>query len=176
VTGGTVYVGGAFTSLGGQARSHIASLDAASGLPTSWDAGANGNVNAFAMGTGALYAGGAFTSMGDYPRASLAGVIPLESVDVPATVTDAYEPVRVSPNPTSSSARIDYTLPRPGHVRIGVYDTQGRRLAVPVDGARPAGRNSAVWNARAVGVRPGLYFVRIEAPGVQETSRLVFVE
>src|SRR5262245_27443563 len=37
VSGTTVYAGGGFTAIGGQARNHIAALDAATGLATSWD-------------------------------------------------------------------------------------------------------------------------------------------
>ena len=37
VSGGTVYAGGWFTSIGGQARSYIAALDAVTGQATSWN-------------------------------------------------------------------------------------------------------------------------------------------
>src|SRR5207247_2142837 len=40
VSGSTVYAGGYFDSIGGQARNYIAALDAASGLASTWDANA----------------------------------------------------------------------------------------------------------------------------------------
>ena len=46
VSGGTVYAGGYFTSIGGQPRNYIAALDAASGAATDWDANANDYVYA----------------------------------------------------------------------------------------------------------------------------------
>ncbi|GIW09481.1 MAG: hypothetical protein KatS3mg061_0538 [Dehalococcoidia bacterium] len=37
VSGSTVYVGGGFTSVGGQTRNRLAALDAATGNVTSWN-------------------------------------------------------------------------------------------------------------------------------------------
>ncbi len=39
--GSTVYAGGNFTSIGGQARNRIAALDAATGAATAWDPNAD---------------------------------------------------------------------------------------------------------------------------------------
>ena len=39
VSGSTVYVGGEFSTVGGQARDNLAALDASSGLATAWDPG-----------------------------------------------------------------------------------------------------------------------------------------
>jgi hypothetical protein len=176
VVDGSIYMGGDFTGVGGSTRNHIGAVDAATGIATEWNPGANAAVRALTSGAGALYAGGDFTSLGPYPRLSLAGVLPLETVGVPEAPVVELAPLRLSPNPTSSTARIDYVLRRAGHVRIGVYDTQGRRIALPVDEARPAGRGSATWNARGEGARPGLYFIRVEAPGMRVAKRLVLVE
>ena len=74
------------------------------------------------------------------------------------------------------TTRIDFTVPRAGHVRIGVYDVMGRLRAVPVDEPRPAGPGSATWNARAAGLAAGLYFVLVEVPGRGETKRLALIE
>jgi hypothetical protein len=50
-----------------------------------------------------------------------------------------------------------------------------RKCTLPVDEARPAGRNSASWHAREAGAAPGLYFVRIEAMGLRATRPFVFI-
>ena len=49
VSGSTVYAGGAFTSIGGQARNRIAALDAATGSATVFNANAAGEVRALAV-------------------------------------------------------------------------------------------------------------------------------
>ncbi len=74
VSGGTVYVGGNFTSIAGQARNWIAALDATTGLATGWNPNANGTVLALAVSGGTVYAGGAFTSIGGQARNRIAAL------------------------------------------------------------------------------------------------------
>jgi hypothetical protein len=71
VSGGIVYVGGAFTVIGtnSQARNRIAALKASGvageGEATSWNPKANNTVNALALsGTSVVYVGGTFTEIG----------------------------------------------------------------------------------------------------------------
>ena len=63
-----VYAGGYFTSIGGQGRSGIAALDAATGLATAWNPNANGTVYALAVSGSSVYAGGDFTRIGGQLR------------------------------------------------------------------------------------------------------------
>jgi hypothetical protein len=74
VSGTTVYVGGNFTSIGGQSRSRIAALDAASGSATAWDPNAGGSVSAVAVSGATVYAGGNFTSIGGQTRLRIAAL------------------------------------------------------------------------------------------------------
>src|SRR5207245_5125715 len=81
VSGGTVYAGGTFTGIGGQTRSGIAALDAATGAATSWDPNPNGppgqgTVSAAAMALigGTVYAGGNFASIGGQIRNGVAAL------------------------------------------------------------------------------------------------------
>jgi hypothetical protein len=66
--GSTVYVGGEFTSIGGQPRSRIAALGVMTGQASAWDPGANGTVAALAVSGNIVYAGGWFTSIGGQAR------------------------------------------------------------------------------------------------------------
>jgi len=79
------------------------------------------------------------------------------------------------PNPTSSTSRVDFALPRESRVDLAVYDMQGRRVVTLVDGVLPMGRHQALWTGTAAGraVSAGVYFVRLNAPGVNLTRRLV---
>jgi hypothetical protein len=71
VSGGTVYVGGEFATLGGQPRANLAAIDA-SGAVLPWNPGADGPVYALAAGNGAVYAGGRFFNAGGQQRMNLA--------------------------------------------------------------------------------------------------------
>lgn len=83
-----------------------------------------------------------------------------------------------APNPVRSSARIAYTLPRAGHVRLSVYDTAGRRVREVVDADQPAGPHEeslALHDERDGALAPGLYLVRLESLGRVLTTRLVAI-
>jgi beta-propeller uncharacterized protein DUF5122 len=74
VSGSTVYVGGSFTSVGGQGRSNIAALDVTTGLATAWNPGADGDVYALAVSGSKVYAGGHFTRIGGQARSYIAAL------------------------------------------------------------------------------------------------------
>jgi len=80
VSGSAVYFGGQFSSLGGVARNSLAAISATDGMPTAWDAhaeGMNGNyalVNALAVSESAVFVGGAFTTIGGAARTNAAAV------------------------------------------------------------------------------------------------------
>ncbi len=181
---GVIYAGGGFGSIGGQSLGRLAALDLANGAAIPWAPEPGGeepfvNVGAIATtGTGSVYVGGSFLSIGGLVRSNIACIRSIHDVvGVPATPTFGSLELRLSPNPATGPARIEYTLPQPGHVRINVYDVRGRLVARPVDEARAVGRPATVWNAEGTNgrVAPGIYFVHIEAAGRSATQRLVWL-
>ncbi len=75
--GDRIYVGGEFTSVGGQPRAGLAALDAVTGrLITTWRADVTGSVQALAPSSDgtALYVGGDFTQISGVTRRHLAAV------------------------------------------------------------------------------------------------------
>ena len=82
------------------------------------------------------------------------------------------------PNPFNPQVTIPFSLGAAGPARLAIYDVSGRRVATLVDGTRPAGPQSAVWQGRDESGRSlgsGVYFVRLEAPGHSETQKLVLM-
>lgn len=72
---GNVYVAGQFTTIGGQARSHIAKLSStgSGAVDANWNPSANGLVFALSIdGGGRMYVGGAFTAIGGQARNQIA--------------------------------------------------------------------------------------------------------
>ena len=77
VSGSTVYLGGSFTAMGGQPRSNIAAVDAATGGATAFDPNANGlGVDALAVTPSTVWAGGWFSTIGGASRNVLAVLDP----------------------------------------------------------------------------------------------------
>lgn len=70
VSGSTLYIGGAFDSVGGQARSNLAAINLTNGSVTSWNPGASATVYGLGVsGDGStLYVGGDFTTLGGSSR------------------------------------------------------------------------------------------------------------
>ena len=65
------------------------------------------------------------------------------------------------PNPASARATIGFELPTAQYVRLAAYDVLGREVAVLVDGERPAGVQTAVFDASRLA--SGMYIYRLEA-------------
>jgi hypothetical protein len=72
--GENIFVGGNFTSIGGVCRNYLASLDATTGQPTSWNPNLNGIVKTLVLSNKKLYVGGSFTSIGGQSRSRLAAI------------------------------------------------------------------------------------------------------
>ncbi|MBI5095271.1 MAG: hypothetical protein HZB26_22910, partial [Candidatus Hydrogenedentes bacterium] len=83
VSGGVVYVAGAFQIIGGQARNGLAALDVSTGLATAWDPNVANAFGPYAPYTmvrklvvsgNVVYAGGMFTDIGGQARNNLAAI------------------------------------------------------------------------------------------------------
>ena len=117
--------------------------------------GATGDGNTGGGNTGGGDTGGGNTGGGDTANPT---VTHTEEEELP----DAVALLGNYPNPFNPQTRIDYELPSPVHVRLAVYDMQGRLARVLENGVRPAGRHTAVFDA---GDLPGgAYAYRLETP------------
>ena len=103
---------------------------------------------------------------------------PTQTLDTPAAAaTLAFAPV--SPNPARGSVSLAFTLPVASHVRLAVYDAQGRVTRTVVDGERPAGPNAFQWDLRdgeGRALAPGLYLARLATPAGTLVRRFAVVE
>jgi trimeric autotransporter adhesin len=73
--GNTIFLGGAFTELGGATHERIAAVNGTTGEPVSgWTASANYPVNTFVINGSVLFVGGAFTEMNGQTRNRLASL------------------------------------------------------------------------------------------------------
>jgi len=80
-----VFLGGSFTTVGGQPRASLAAVDPLFGTATSWNPGADGTVHALALSGNLLYAGGQFTRIGGQPRSALV------RIDISFGVVDGWD-------------------------------------------------------------------------------------
>ena len=72
--GGTIYVGGQFTEIGGAARTNLAALDPETGTATTWDPRPDGLVTAVEPAGDTVYVGGDFRRIGTIKRYQVAAI------------------------------------------------------------------------------------------------------
>jgi hypothetical protein len=74
ISGNTLYIGGDFTSIGGQSRNRIGAVDLTTGACLAWNPGSSGGVTELLEYSGTVYAAGGFTTIGGEPRQGLAAL------------------------------------------------------------------------------------------------------
>jgi glucose/arabinose dehydrogenase len=78
------------------------------------------------------------------------------------------------PNPFNPMTSIKYTLPHAGYVRLAVFNLLGQEVAVLVDGVQSPGNHDVEFGK--ANLPSGIYFYRLQAPGVFETRKMVIAK
>jgi hypothetical protein len=79
----------------------------------------------------------------------------------------------VSPNPTTGSATLRFSLAAPGRASLAVFDLLGRHVATLAAGDLAAGPHEVRWDAR--GLATGTYVVRLVAGDAALVRRVTVV-
>jgi len=79
----------------------------------------------------------------------------------------------LSPNPSAGRSLVTFAIPVQGHVRLTLTDVQGRELAVLLDSVREGGCHAASLDLSHL--QAGMYFVRMQASGVNLSRRVAVV-
>jgi hypothetical protein len=84
---------------------------------------------------------------------------------------------RLGPNPFQRATDIVFSMKEPAHVRLTVYDVQGRLVSTLVNTDLPFGEHVAAWDGRTErGFAPGgVYFVKLETGSVAQTRKVVYL-
>jgi len=83
---------------------------------------------------------------------------------------------RCRPSPFRGKTSIRFSVPRTGHVEIGVFDIRGRRVALLLDGIANPGWGHVTWdgkNGSGTLVSSGVYFCVLETAAIRRVTRLV---
>jgi hypothetical protein len=93
-----------------------------------------------------------------------------------ATTTDFVFNV-VSGGPLNRWREFGITAPYEAHVAVTLFDVRGREVAVIADRVFGAGEHTFSWNTATPSceVSPGVYFVRMEAPGTVINRKIVLL-
>jgi hypothetical protein len=69
---------------------------------------------------------------------------------------------------------VAFNLPRDCNVRLTIYNTRGQQVAVLAEGSLSAGNHSVTWDA--TGQPSGVYFCRLEGPGINESRKMTLLK
>ena len=106
------------------------------------------------------------------------GVIVFENEPSLVQRQDAQQPstfelMQNVPNPFNPTTRIEFNMPKDGHVILTVYDLLGREVITLVDEKRNAGKHEARFDGSAL--TSGLYFYCIETDQFTKIRKMVLV-
>ncbi len=94
----------------------------------------------------------------------------IASTDTPGGVTIEQN----YPNPFNPSTQIRFSLSKPSHVKLAVYDMLGREVARLADEEMDAGYHSVTWNAR--NVSSGVYIYKLSAGSFVQVKRMILMK
>ena len=103
------------------------------------------------------------------------------SVTAVEDASPTVAPLRLAsptPNPAFGPVALSFTLSRPSHARLSIFDITGRWVATLVDKDLPPGVHPIRWDhrdARGMRVASGIYLARLEALGETRLRKLALL-
>ncbi|MBN2037015.1 MAG: T9SS type A sorting domain-containing protein [Chitinispirillaceae bacterium] len=151
----TIYTGGWFAYIGGQARNSIACIDGATGLATGWNPDAKNSIHALTVNDNSVYVGGHFLSVGNTPCSYFAQFDFIDDNPVkPRPKTIKYSnSFSLSP----ATRTLFYSLSRSSRVSVSVFTMQGRQIASLVNQWQTQGTYSVSFKSQPFA--PGSYII-----------------
>ena len=125
----------------------------------------------------------AFTSAGSFPYHCAVHPSMRDTIFVGAQTGIGNEPISAPinfelsqnyPNPFNASTLIKYSLSRPAHVTVDIFDMLGRKVLTMADGEENAGAHEVVWNAPDQA--SGIFFYRVSVDDQSKTGRMVLLK
>jgi hypothetical protein len=89
-------------------------------------------------------------------------------------IPSSYSLFQNHPNPFNPSTTIRYALPKPGQVKLKVFNLQGQEIATLVNENKSAGEYKIQWNPN--NVPSGVYVYRLQAEEFVETKKLILLQ
>jgi len=99
--------------------------------------------------------------------------------DDEAELPRVFELSQNYPNPFNPSTTIEYSIPAASHVRLTIYNIQGRRIATLVDGTQSQGRYTEEWDGlsdNGARVASGVYFYRLVTENQSDAKKMVLLK
>ena len=90
------------------------------------------------------------------------------------TTPDKFTLHQNYPNPFNPSTSIMFDIPKSSKVKLSVYNTLGKEVAVLVNEELGAGQYNLAWNG--AGQSSGVYYYRLETEGFTEVRKMMLIK
>lgn len=87
------------------------------------------------------------------------------------TTENQYKFHNIQPNPVSNTAQIRFNIPERELVEVSVYDMAGKQILNLTNSIHSSGTHLINWDASYV--KPGIYFIKINAGNYSETQKCI---
>lgn len=87
---------------------------------------------------------------------------------------DAVRLHQAYPNPFNVQTNFSFTLEKPGHVALTVYDLAGRLIGTLASGNYPQGDHSLIFDG--ADLASGVYFYRLQAGQFSDTKKMLLIK
>lgn len=106
----------------------------------------------------------------------------VEFLDGPTSIDDSHYPglpgvislLPNYPNPFNPGTDLVYSLKNAGTISLAIFDTQGREVVKLVDGWRPAGTHTAIFDGSRFST--GIYFAVLSMDGQYQTQKMLLLK
>ena len=78
------------------------------------------------------------------------------------------------PNPLNEETRIEFKIPKKGHVNLSIYNQSGQIVKKLVNTELNEGEHTRIWNAQNVSA--GTYFLHLESNGIISVQKLIIIK
>lgn len=83
------------------------------------------------------------------------------------------------PNPFNTSTKISYTLPKDGHVALGIYNANGEKVITLFDGFQFKGDQTIEWHGvdhNGSTISTGVYFVHLKTENQSQIIKILLTK
>lgn len=90
-----------------------------------------------------------------------------------------YSLAQNSPNPFNPSTKIQFELPKAGHIRLSIYNVLGQVVRTLYDDKLPAGKHSVIFDGRddnGSTIASGIYFYRLETGNFTQSKKMILLK
>lgn len=94
----------------------------------------------------------------------------------PVAVAGSFTVTQNYPNPFNPKTKINFYVPAVGHVKAEAFDILGRKVGTLMDENKSSGNSYVYFNADALGLSSGVYFVRLSYGSSTKIVKSVYIK